>query len=232
MGLCGNAIVFVLICSLTLLLNPFYVCQASNQHLCIPSERKALLTFKQHLLDPLNRLASWSIGNPNCCNWTSVACNPVTGHILQLHLSTLIPPQYLFSEYDAYERSRFGGELHPSMLDLKELSFLDLSGNYFGGMQLPSFLHSMKSLTHLNLSYAGLSGSIPQQIGNLSSLLHLNLGGNDFNLLEKFLIKLGIYQIYFIFVSLVVMNMAWMGYHCMQKIFNGCHLFLHSNIFI
>ncbi|KAK4285043.1 hypothetical protein QN277_001789 [Acacia crassicarpa] len=180
MGLSNNIIVFVLICSLTLLLNPFYICQASDQHLCIPIERKALLNFKQHLLDPLNRLASWSDGNPNCCNWTSVACNPVTGHILQLHLSTLIPPQYLYSEYDAYERSRFGGELHPSMLELKELSFLDLSGNYFGGIQLPSFLYSMKSLSYLNLSYAGFSGSIPNQIGNLSRLLHLDLGGNGF----------------------------------------------------
>ncbi|KAI9099653.1 hypothetical protein K1719_024658 [Acacia pycnantha] len=180
MGLCDNAIVFIFICSLTLLLNPFYICQASDQNLCIHSERKALLTFKQHLLDPLNRLASWFDGNPNCCNWTSVACNPVTGHILQLHLSTLIPLWDMYSEYDAYKRSRFGGELHPSMLDLKELSFLDLSGNYFGGMQLPSFLHSMKSLTYLNLSYAGFSGTIPNQIGNLSGLLHLDHGGNDF----------------------------------------------------
>ncbi|KAI9099577.1 hypothetical protein K1719_024582 [Acacia pycnantha] len=180
MGFCDNAIVFIFICSLTLLLNPFYICQASDQHLCIPTEQKALLTFKQRLLDPLNRLASWSDGNPNCCNWTSVACNPVTGHILQLHLSTLIPPWDMYSEYDAYERSRFGGELHPSILDLKELSFLDLSGNYFGGMQLPSFLHLMKSLTYLNLSYAGFSGNIPNQIGNLSGLIHLDLGGNDF----------------------------------------------------
>ena len=130
---------------------------------------KPFLTSSNPFLIFLNRLASWSDGNPNCCNWTSVACNLVRGHILQLHLSTLIPTKYLHLEYDvpsrwylyleygAYERSRFGGELHPSMLDLKELSFLDLRGNYFGGMQLPSFLDSTKSLTYLNLSYAGFS---------------------------------------------------------------------------
>ncbi|XP_028789654.1 receptor-like protein EIX1 [Neltuma alba] len=124
------------------------------------------------------RLATWSDDNTNCCNWTSVSCNHETGHILELHLSTSIT--YLYGVYDVYEISRFGGEIHPSIVQLKELSYLDLSSNDSGGMQFPSFLCSMKSLIYLNLSYATFSGSIPHQIGNLSGLLHLDLGGNSF----------------------------------------------------
>ncbi|XP_028776956.1 receptor-like protein EIX2 [Neltuma alba] len=178
MGLCENTIVFILICSLTLSLNPLCKCKASDQVLCIPSERQVLLNFKQHLHDPSNRLATWSDDNTNCCNWTSVSCNHETGHILELHLSTSIT--YSYGGYDVSEISRFGGEIHPSILQLKELGYLDLSGNHFGGMQFPSFLCSMKSLTYLNLSYAGFSGSIPHQIGNLSGLLHLDLGGDNY----------------------------------------------------
>ncbi|XP_028776955.1 receptor-like protein EIX1 [Neltuma alba] len=178
MGLCKNTILFILICSLTSSLNPLCKCKASDQVLCIPSERQALLNFKQHLHDPSNRLATWSDDNTNCCNWTSVSCNHETGHILELHLSTSIT--YSYVGYEVAEISRFGGEIHPSILQLKELSYLDLSSNYFGGMQFPSFLCSMKSLTYLNLSYVGFSGSIPHQIGNLSGLLHLDLGGDNY----------------------------------------------------
>ena len=59
------------------------------------------------------------------------------------------------------------------------MNYLDLSWNNFGGTPIPSFLGSMQSLTYLDLSFASFGGLIPPELGNLSNLLHLGLGGAD-----------------------------------------------------
>ncbi|KAL0000652.1 hypothetical protein SO802_014433 [Lithocarpus litseifolius] len=164
---------------------------------CIESERHALLNFKQHLIDPSDRLASWAAADMDCCHWVGVVCHNVTGHVLQLHLRSFFPTTtddaQWDAQYEAYERSVFGGKIDPSLLDLKHLIYLDLSFNDFNYTPIPKFLGSMGSLRYLNLSHAGFGGLIPHQLGNLSDLHYLNLGGSSY------------------YNNLYVMNLQWLS---------------------
>ncbi|XP_050231212.1 receptor-like protein EIX2 [Mercurialis annua] len=157
--------------------------------ICIPGEREALLQFKNELTDPSNRLASW-IDDTDCCRWSGVVCHNVTGHVVELHVTSLSEDEYYTTYDDAAaapppyrefaEKSVFGGKINPSLLYLKHLKYLDLSYNNFGGIPIPKFLGSMTSLRYLNLSGAGFGGMVPHQLGNLSNLQYLNLKGDDY----------------------------------------------------
>ncbi|KAL5737629.1 hypothetical protein ACOSP7_030390 [Xanthoceras sorbifolium] len=167
----------------------FSFCNGSTYVPCIESERQALLTFKQDLIDPSNRLASW-IGDGDCCNWAGVDCHNVTGHVLQLqlrnpHLEYFTSDYRSQAKYEAYMRSMLGGKINPSLLNLKHLKHLDLSFNDFEGIQIPGFLGSMHSLRYLNLSRAGFQGMIPQQLGNLSNLQYLDLQSDFYTYVEN-----------------------------------------------
>ncbi|KAL5549663.1 hypothetical protein UlMin_004894 [Ulmus minor] len=137
----------------------------SNNIPCFETERKALLSFKQDLQDPDGMLSSWVAEDKNCCKWDRIVCDNSTGHVQELHLAA-----------DPLERyPLLQGKINPSLLNLEQLSHLDLSYNDFGGTQIPSFIGSLRSLRYLNLRLAGFEGVIPHQLGNLSSLRHLNL---------------------------------------------------------
>ncbi|CAI0399809.1 unnamed protein product [Linum tenue] len=137
---------------------------------CQSTERRALLDLKKGLVDSSDWLESWATGD--CCKWSGVVCHNVTGHVTELHLGAAdLPPLTTFS-----------GEISPSLGDLKQLSYLDLSNNDFSGSSVPDFLGHLANLRLLNLSGAGFTGTIPPQLGNLSRLRYLNLqtnyGGN------------------------------------------------------
>ncbi|XP_059439400.1 receptor-like protein EIX2 isoform X1 [Corylus avellana] len=156
---------------------------------CSEVERNALLSFKQGLADPSGRLSLW-VGE-DCCNWVGVGCNNNTGHVVELDLKNSFPvsefdfaeENYIsFKEYanrhvevrNAYYNSCLWGKISSSLLDLKHLSYLDLSMNLFNG-NVPEFLGSIESLSYLNLSFSFFSGVVPPQLGNLSKLQYLDL---------------------------------------------------------
>ncbi|XP_018504134.2 receptor-like protein EIX2 [Pyrus x bretschneideri] len=144
--------------------------------LCIEEERRALVSFKQHLVDPSGRLSSW-VGH-DCCQWEGLSCNNHTGHVGKMDLRNT----YSFFDGEqgesAYEKSCLGGKINASLLSLKHLKYLDLSNNDFHGTRIPMFFGELKSLQYLNLSFASFEGEIPPSLGNLSSLDILDLGVN------------------------------------------------------
>ncbi|XP_031263359.1 receptor-like protein EIX2 [Pistacia vera] len=157
-------------------------CKGSSYMGCIKSERQALLRFKKDLIDPMSLLASWSSSHRDCCTWSGIVCNNLTGHVLELNLRTppvkeAASPAGFEPVEEAPESSKLGGKINPSLLDLKHLRSLDLSDHNFEGIQIPRFLGSMHNLRYLNLSLSDFQGVIPQQIGNLSNLQYLALGG-------------------------------------------------------
>ncbi|KAL5864390.1 hypothetical protein ACOSQ3_001904 [Xanthoceras sorbifolium] len=176
------ALVFLELLAVSTINFSFYNGRITSDYVgCIQTKRKALLSFKQDLSDPSNRLASWvgdadgdGDGDGDCCKWAA--------HLQNLYLKYLILMQDVYTspvtveaEYEAYERSLLGGKINPSLLDLKHLIYLNLSGNNFEGIQIPKFLGSMENLRYLNLSNAGFSGMIPHEIGNLSHIRYLDL---------------------------------------------------------
>eukprot|EP00261_Vitis_vinifera_P037719 XP_019078962.1 PREDICTED: LRR receptor-like serine/threonine-protein kinase FLS2 [Vitis vinifera] len=142
---------------------------------CIEVERKALLEFKNGLIDPSGRLSSW-VG-ADCCKWKGVDCNNQTGHVVKVDLKSGGDFLRLGGGF-----SRLGGEISDSLLDLKHLNYLDLSFNDFQGIPIPNFMGSFERLRYLNLSNAAFGGMIPPHLGNLSQLRYLDLNGGYVNL--------------------------------------------------
>ncbi|MED6130564.1 hypothetical protein PIB30_002158 [Stylosanthes scabra] len=168
---------------------------------CLERERQALVKFKASLNDSSNLLSSWH--GHDCCRWEGIGCDNVTGHVVMLDLTTpykkcwrsflkLHPDSHflLFEEngfmsdddddcYLLYNQYLEAENVDSSLLELKYLTHLDLTGNHF--YSSPKFIGSMQCLRYLYLSEAGFSGRIPSNLGNLTNLHFLDLSGNEFS---------------------------------------------------
>ncbi|KAK8301509.1 hypothetical protein V6Z11_D04G024100 [Gossypium hirsutum] len=124
-------------------------------------------------------LADWKAGNEDCCKWMRVFCNTVTGHVTELQLGS--SKDTIASSRSKKARSlKLGGKLSPALLDLKHLSYLDLSNNDFGPTQIPDWFWNLTSqLQYLNISGNQFQGKIPDLLTNQASLV-LDLSFNNF----------------------------------------------------
>ncbi|XP_040988951.1 receptor-like protein EIX1 [Juglans microcarpa x Juglans regia] len=156
-------------------------CTESLTIKCFEKERNALLAFKESLTDPSGRLSSW-VGE-NCCTWIGVGCDNRTRHVVKLDLKNPVDPVFDTKTNEvskAFKKSCLGGKISTSLLDLKLLSYLDLSLNNFNGSNIPTFLGSLESLRYLNLSFSTFGGVITPHLGNLSRLQCLDLNSRSF----------------------------------------------------
>ncbi|KAF3949741.1 hypothetical protein CMV_024425 [Castanea mollissima] len=131
---------------------------------CIYTERQALLSFKKGVTDDSGRLSSW-VGE-DCCQWRGVECNNQSGHVTKLDLSC---------EKKRYRLSCSFGKISSSLIHLKYLNYLDLSWNNIDHVQIPEVFGMLENLMYLSLSYASFPQEILPHLGNLSSLMHLDL---------------------------------------------------------
>ncbi|PQM40282.1 putative LRR receptor-like serine/threonine-protein kinase [Prunus yedoensis var. nudiflora] len=177
------------------------------------------------LSSPLNKILLILLGGflswvgQACCQWKGISCNNITGHVEKIDLqNTYTYTLFVFDgEWEEMRKSSLGGEINPSLLNLKLLTHLDLSRNDFEGIPIPTFFGHLKSLRYLNLSYASFGGEIPAHLGvdlsntgvtlvnvlsKLPSLLELHLPACQ---IESLPISLGNVN----FTSLLILDMSY-----------------------
>ncbi|KAJ1407961.1 Leucine-rich repeat [Sesbania bispinosa] len=139
---------------------------------CNENDRGILLSFKQGIVDGFNQLSTWST-EKNCCAWTGVHCENITGRVTKLDLkrtSLVKEGQYKYLK----------GEINLSLLlQLEFLNYLDLSENEFYVISIDHNVTLASNLHYLDLSFNYLQMDNLQWLSPLSSLKYLNLSGID-----------------------------------------------------
>ena len=112
--------------------------------LCIKEETQTLLQFKHCLIEEDDRLSSWVDEKNDCYKWARIVCDNMTGHVHQIHLPRLNGHCHAFCDTNKVlkeaSKQQLKGELSSSLLDIKQLKYLDLSAVILVGSK---FLNSL-----------------------------------------------------------------------------------------
>lgn len=156
----------------------FFVSYSSNAstNICLPDQSFALLQLKREFALKKNpylgsqddassypKMKTWN-STSDCCSWDGVECNPKTGQVVSLNLSS----SWLYGPLNS----------NSSLFSLPHLQKLDLASNNFNFSQIPPMFGRLGRLTHLNLANSMFSGKIPSQISWLNKLVFLDLSSS------------------------------------------------------
>ncbi|KAK7411383.1 hypothetical protein VNO78_02816 [Psophocarpus tetragonolobus] len=159
---------FLIICLLCTIIFNSVMCD-SKIH-CNEKDMNTLLRFKQGVIDPSGVLFSW-LPKLDCCQWTGVSCDNITGRVTQLNLPchAYQPTIVTIGERDNKAHC-LTGEFSLVLLELEFFIYLNLRNNDFKSIQYDS----MGSQKCNNLS----KGNSSHLCGNSTNLLHLDLSFN------------------------------------------------------
>ncbi|KAI3464371.1 hypothetical protein Pfo_021034 [Paulownia fortunei] len=172
--------------SLQILTTFLILLSGSHLSMCLTVETQALLEFKRQLIDPLNYLESWKYSD-SPCQFYGVACDQETGLVTEISLdnkslSGVISPsisvlQNLTSL--VLPSNLISGILPSELSKCINLRVLNFSDNYLNG-SVPD-LSKLTNLEILDLSDNNFSGAFPSWVGNLTGLVSLGLGDNNYD---------------------------------------------------
>ncbi|KAK7316564.1 hypothetical protein RJT34_00123 [Clitoria ternatea] len=152
------------------------ICSNYSMIHCNENDRRALSIFKRTIIDPLNRLFTWSSAE-DCCAWTGVQCDNTTRRVTTLDLKS---QKYGFGRY-RYLPLKGKIDLS-SLLQLEFLNYLDLSWNDFDQVIISTNLTLLAiGLEHLDMSYNSQNLQLDNLhwLSLLPSLKYLNLNFVD-----------------------------------------------------
>ncbi|GLT89389.1 hypothetical protein SLE2022_073710 [Rubroshorea leprosula] len=133
---------------------------------CQDAQRELLLRLKNSLNFNSSlsvKLVNWNQSkSTNCCMWEGVRCD-AGGCVTHLDLSN--------------ESISSAADNLSSLFNLQYLQSLNLAYNRLNST-FPSGFNKLAKLSNLNLSNAGFTGQIPQEISSMTSLVSLDLSVN------------------------------------------------------
>ncbi|PON86272.1 LRR domain containing protein [Trema orientale] len=165
---------------------------------CTPSDRAALMAFKDALSEPyLGIFQSWT--GTDCVQWYGVSCDE-TGRVVDINLrgesedpiltkagrcgymTGSISPEICnldrLTTFVLADWKGVSGEIPSCLTSLSSLRVLDLIGNQLSG-KIPDDIGRLQRLTVLNLADNALTGEIPASIVSIGGLKHLDLTNNQ-----------------------------------------------------